>query len=200
MISIKGELANLLEQRLAFPGKINEIDQQIRSRFIKTYAIMIIDSCQFSYKTSKYGIINYLSLILSSHKIIFPIIEKYQDIMLKAEADNVNVIFPTVELALSAGIEINKALEQRDKPLAEKDQYSVCMAIGYGEVIHHENEIFGDEVNATYLLGEDIANKNEILLTCSANIQIASNSAFETSVYKDLELSKYCLKCFRLEY
>ncbi len=86
---------------------------------------------------------------------------------LKSEADNLFVVFDTPAQAVVCAHALNKALEE--KPPIGDEIISICIGIGFGEVIWWGNEdIYGVEVNLASKLGEDTAGPREILLTEAA--------------------------------
>ncbi len=201
MISIKGELADLIKQRnKRTPVQWKKLDDLIWEKFATKSAILVTDSSQFSFKTRIRGIIHYLSLILRSHDIIFPIIKKYNGDFLKAEADNILAIFPNVEDAINSAIEINLKLAEYNDTVPENEDYNICTGIGWGKVIRYEDELFGNEVNIAFQLGEDIAKKDEILLTPSAYEKIRNIEKFRTEYYRKLKFSGFENDSYKIIY
>ncbi|MCD4819276.1 MAG: adenylate/guanylate cyclase domain-containing protein [Candidatus Cloacimonetes bacterium] len=201
MISIKGELADLIKQRnQRTPEQWKELDNLIWEKFAMERAILVTDSSQFSLKTRVRGIIHYLGLILRSHDIIFPIIKKHNGDFLKAEADNVLAVFPTVKDALNSAIEMNLKLAEYNEIVPENEDYNICTGIGWGKVLKYEDELFGNETNIAYQLGEDIANKDEILLTPAAYEQIKNTKTYNIKFYKNLTFSGFDLKSYQVNY
>ena len=201
MNSIKGELAEYIKKRnKRTPEQWKTLDEIIWEKFATECAILVTDSSQFSYKTRVRGIIHYLALILRSHDILFPIIEKFKGEFLKAESDNILAIFPTVENAVNAAIEMNNKLAEYNKAVPENEDYNICSGIGWGRVIRYEDELFGDEVNIAYQLGEDIAKKDEILLTPSAYEKIKDSNKFKIEFYQKISFSNFDCDSYQVIY
>ncbi len=201
MNSIKGELAEYIKSRNErTPEQWETLDEIIWKKFATESAILVTDSSQFSYKTRVRGIIHYLALILRSHDILFPIIEQFNGEFLKAESDNLLAIFPTVELAINAAIEMNRKLTEYNKAVPENEDYNICAGIGWGKVIRYEDELFGNEVNIAFQLGEDVANKDEIILTPSAYEEIIESNKFQIDYYQKLKFSNFDCDSYQVLY
>ena len=74
---------------------------------------------------------------------------------------------------MKAGQEIITRLNSVNMILPADRQLYVAIGIGYGNILNIGNEdIFGDEMNLACKLGEDIAEKGEILLTTAARAEL----------------------------
>jgi class 3 adenylate cyclase len=47
-----------------------------------------------------------------------------------------------------------------------------CIGVGYGRVLELTDDVFGDEVNVAFKLGEDVATTREILLSDAVLAQL----------------------------
>lgn len=162
-------LQNLLQQRNERPEKIAEIDAQINAAFGQTHAILVMDMSGFSRTTVRYGIIHFLAMIHRMHAIVKPVIAEYGGTIVKEEADNIFAVFPDVKSALEAAIDSQKYTAAVNTTLPPEMDIYLCIGIGYGEVLMLEGEdMYGSELNLASKLGEDLAEKGEILLTSAA--------------------------------
>jgi len=169
----KVEFQRLLQLRNEHPEQIKEIDAQIQETFTETHAIFVLDMAGFSRFTMRYGIIHFLAAFQRLCAIALPLIERYQGTLVKVEADDIFAVFPDVNLALNAAIDLLKALTAVNTGLPDSLDLYVSIGIGYGEVLMIAGEdMFGNEMNLACKLGEDLARHNEILLTESAYTQI----------------------------
>jgi class 3 adenylate cyclase len=97
--------------------------------------------------------------------------------VIKGEADNLFCLFETVADAVKASQEIITRLNAVNMILPADRQLYVAFGIGYGKILNIGNEdIFGDEMNLACKLGEDIAEKGEILLTPAAKAELNGSS------------------------
>jgi adenylate cyclase len=165
----RAELRRLLQERNEYPDRMAAVDQQIRETFGETWAVMVMDMSGFSRMTIEHGIIHFLAMIHRMNEIANPAVEEHEGAVIKFEADNAFAIFPDVEQAVDASVDIIKRLEAANTMLPEELDMHAKFGVGYGEVlIIQDEDLFGSEVNLASKLGEDLAARNEILLTEAA--------------------------------
>lgn len=169
----RGKLYRYLHERNEHPERSAEIDARIREDFAETLAILVMDMSGFSRQTIRHGIIHFLAKIHRMHSIAIPAVEGQKGEIVKLEADNIYAVFREVGQAVCAAVDIQKGLEAANAVLPEELDMHGEFGIGYGEILFIENEdIFGSEVNLASKLGEDLAQRDEILLTESAFKQV----------------------------
>ena len=163
-------MAALLQERNERPERAAEIDEEIRRTFGRTLAVLVMDLSGFSRQTLRYGIIHFLAQIHRMHAIATPVIEGHGGDVVKYEADNVFAVFTEVGAAVEAALELSCGLEASNTMLPEEYDLHGGFGIGYGDVLVVDGgcEIYGSEVNLASTLGEDLAQRGEILLTESA--------------------------------
>lgn len=173
----RSTLAELLQERNEHPEKATEIDAKIHEIFGETHAILVMDMSGFSRLTIAHGIIHFLAMIHRMHQIALPTIEEHGGTVIKWEADNVFAIFPVVERAVEAAIDIMKRFSAANTMLPEEMDMHGKFGIGYGEALIIEREdLYGSEVNLASKLGEDLACREEILLTEAAFAQVDASA------------------------
>ena len=162
----RAQLTQLLQERNEYPERAAEIDAKVSEIFGETHAILVMDMSGFSRLTIKHGIMHFLAMIHRMNAITVPAIEEHGGDVIKAEADNIFAIFPDVKSALETALDINRRLSAANTMLPDEMDIHGKFGIGYGEVLIVENEdLFGSEVNLASKLGEDLAQREEILLT-----------------------------------
>lgn len=167
------KLNKFLQERNEQPSTADEIDKKIWQTFGETLAIMVMDMSGFSRQTIRYGIIHFLAKIQRMQSIVIPAVESHKGEIIKVEADNVYAAFPEVELAVDAAVDIAGRLDAANSMLPEELDMIGEFGIGYGEVLVIDNEdMYGSEMNLASKLGEDLAQRGEILLTSSAYQQV----------------------------
>jgi adenylate cyclase len=182
----RAELSKLLQERNEYPDRAADIDALIQATFGETHAVMVMDMSGFSRLTVKYGIIHFLAMIHRMTQITMPAVEEHDGAIIKFEADNVFAIFPDVEQAVDAAIDIIKRLEAANTMLPDELDMHGEFGIGYGEVlIVQDEDLYGAEVNLASKLGEDLAARNEVLLTESAFNRVDTTKRS----YEEVELS-----------
>jgi class 3 adenylate cyclase len=159
-------LERLLQDRLKPGADKEKIDERIWDLFGEEWAIMMTDLSGFSRGVEKYGIIHFLQTIQESERILIPIIEEHDGILLKMEGDSMFVIFRRPHKALSAALAMQRVLASYNKDRLPEEQILLCVGIGFGRVLKiGDADCFGAEVNAASKLGEDTAKATEILVT-----------------------------------
>ena len=162
-------LEKLLQERNERPERMAEIDAKINAAFRQEHTILVMDMSGFSRTTVRYGIIHFLAMIHRMHGIVKPIIAECGGIVVKEEADNIFAVFPNVKSAVEAAIDSLKQTAAVNTTLPPEMDIYLCIGIGCGDVLMLEGEdMYGSEFNLASKLGEDLAERGEILLTAAA--------------------------------
>ena len=170
----KSRLQKLLKEYNEYPEKQPEIDAQIHEEFCKSVSIMVLDTCGFSRTVRQHGIVNYLARLERLGRVVVPIIEAHEGRVLRFEADNIFALFADPEAATRCALEIQKHIEIANEPLPAASEIYVAIGIGYGRMLLvGDDDAWGDEMNIACKLGEDLAERGEILLTAAAHEQMA---------------------------
>jgi adenylate cyclase len=162
------ELDILLDQRIEHPEKTKMIDAKITKTFEKEKTIFILDMSGFSKAVQRYGIIHYLSMIRRMRRFVGPAVAKNKGIVVKFEADNCFAVFENPDHALAAALDIHHDLGVANIVTADESDVVVSIGIGHGKILLACDDMYGNELNLAAKLGEDVAEKNEILLTDAA--------------------------------
>lgn len=183
-------LEKLINERLEKGANKDLIDARIWDLFGEEWCVMFTDLSGFSRNVEKFGIIHFLQTIHESQRLLIPILENNDGILLKIEGDSYLVIFRNVNKALKAGIEMEKALTKYNKKKSKEEQVLLCIGLGYGKVLKiGDTDVFGKEVNAASKLGEDIAKAGEILVTEGVQKNAASKNSYVFEEIKEVTLS-----------
>lgn len=160
-------LHSLIAQRsAATPAERDVLDARIWDLFGETWTIMFTDLAGFSRQVAKFGIIHFLQTIYESERILFPVVEAHDGIVLKVEGDSFMVLFRNPTRALQAARAMNDALDDWNTERSHEELVLLCIGLGYGKVLRiGDTDVFGAEVNASAKLGEDQARAGEILAT-----------------------------------
>lgn len=156
----------LIVERLQ-PGTNKDIiDERIWDLFGEEWCIMFTDLSGFSRGVEKFGIIHFLQTIHESERLLTPVIDKYDGILLKVEGDSFLVIFKKPAKAMRAAIVMQQVLKEYNQGRVAEEQVLLCVGLGHGNVLKiGDSDVFGAEVNAASKLGEDTADAWEILVT-----------------------------------
>lgn len=159
-------LEKLIQERLKPGADKALIDERIWDLFGEEWCVMFTDLSGFSRGVAKFGIIHFLQTIFESERILIPIIEDHDGILLKVEGDSFLVIFRNVKKAIQSAIAMQRILKAYNSDKIDEEKVLVCIGIGYGRVLRiGDSDVFGAEVNAASKLGEDTAKAWEILVT-----------------------------------
>jgi class 3 adenylate cyclase len=159
-------LEKLIAERLEPASNRDAIDRRIWDLFGEEWCVMVTDLAGFSRRVAEFGIIHFLQTIHESERILVPVIEAHDGILLKVDGDSFLVIFRSIDKALRAGIEMQKTTHRYNQRKTPEEHVLLCLGLGSGRVLRiGDADVFGAEVNAASKLGEDTARAHEILVT-----------------------------------
>lgn len=159
-------LENLIEERLRPGAEKERIDERIWDLFGEEWCVMFTDLSGFSRGVAKFGIIHFLQTIHESERLLIPIIETHDGILLKVEGDSFLVIFRNAKKAIQCSMRMQETLKKYNVDKIDEEKVLLCVGLGYGKVLKiGDRDVYGAEVNAASKLGEDTANAWEILVT-----------------------------------
>lgn len=134
---------------------------------LRSTAVMKTDIRGF---TTKVGMLSELdlSILFKQHKqFILDITAKHNGSLVKGEGDAFWIIFPSVTAASLAANEIQEELRFTQSGKSNDARLAVRIVISLGDVLHHENDIFGEAVNLAARV-ETITPPDEIYLSHAA--------------------------------
>ena len=159
-------LEKLIAERLREGADKAAIDQRIWDLFGEEWCIMVTDLSGFSRGVAEFGIVHFLQTIYESERLLVPIVEGHDGILLKSEGDSFLVIFRAVSKAVRASIEMQRTLRRYNEEQRPEEHVLLGVGLAHGHVLRiGDDDVYGIEVNAAYLLGEDTALAYEILVT-----------------------------------
>ena len=157
--------------------KSETIRQQVWDEFGVEGAAFISDMASFSSTSRKIGVCHFLKLIHRARQIIGPIIESNNGLLLKFDADNCYAYFKSPDDAINASFEINGAIFASNDKHGLTEQIYLSVGIDFGRILLvGDVDFFGDPVNTSSKLGEDLGTRDEVLITERA----IEHSDFET--------------------
>ncbi|NQT63860.1 MAG: adenylate cyclase [Candidatus Marinimicrobia bacterium] len=106
-----------------------------------------------------------LTKLLGIHKnIVTDVVSGSGGRIVKGEGDSFWIVFPSVTTAAIAAVEIQQELQIVQAGLPDDRTLQIRIAITLGDVLHQENDIFGDSANLAARI-EAITPPNEIYLS-----------------------------------
>lgn len=159
-------LEKLITQRLQPAADKQGIDTRIWDLFGETWAIMFTDLTGFSRRTAEFGIIHFLQTIFESQRLLVPVIDAHDGILLKLDGDSMMILFRRPEKAIECAVQMQRVLAGYNPTRPDIERILLSVGIGYGLMLHiGDADVFGEQVNAAAKLGEDTAKSGEILVT-----------------------------------
>ena len=162
--------------------KAEAIRKSIWDKYGTEGAVFISDMASFSSTSRKIGVCHFLKMIHRARQIIAPVIEANNGVLLKCDADNCYAFFKSADDAIRASFQVNRALFRANDAFGIGEQIYLSVGIDYGRVLLvGDVDFFGDPVNTASKLGEDLAIREEVLVT---------HRAIEHSNFKIPELAE----------
>lgn len=169
-------LEHLLSEMAERPERRDEVTRLIDDCFGEDKAVLVLDMSGFCRTAREHSIALVLSMIYRMRRLINPCVEAHGGRVVKAEADNLFCLFDTVFDAVQACRAIQARLAEDNAESEDHCRLDVSIGIGYGHVLNVEDQdIFGEEVNLASKLGEDVADRGEVLLTENAFAQLCES-------------------------
>ena len=148
------------------PDKAEGIRRGIWDTYGTEGTVFISDMASFSSTSRKVGVCHFLKMIHRARQIIAPIIEGNNGVLLKCDADNCYAFFEKPDDAIKASFDVNAALFQANDSFGIAEQIYLSVGIDYGRILLvGDIDFFGDPVNTASKLGEDLAIREEVLVT-----------------------------------
>lgn len=171
-------LDEFLIRRVEHPEEAKKIDAAIRKAFEKKVAIFILDMSGFSRLVQRYGIIHYLAMIRRMRSVVRPAVERHGGMVIKFEADNCFAAFSHPHAAVAASRDIHHDLFVANLATPDESDIFISIGIGYGPTLLACDDVYGNELNLASKLGEDVAERGEVLLTEAAMKACRQKSKF----------------------
>ena len=173
-------LQKLMTERLQ-PGADREaVDRRIWDEFGEEWCVMATDLSGFSRGVAEFGIIHFLQTIYEAERILVPVVESHDGILLKVEGDSFMVIFRSVRKALHASVEMQRTVRRYNADRPAVEQVLLGVGLGFGRMLRiGDADVFGVEVNSACILGETWAKGYDILVTQAVRDEAGDEVAFE---------------------
>lgn len=150
------------------------IDREIEGRSLDDVTVVMADSSGFTRKTNQYGILQFLAVMTHCYDRLVPLIERRGGVCLSRNADNLLALYEDPATAIRGAIDMQRWLMRRNRTLPDAEQYSVCIGINCGTVVRLRDNVYGDMVNVAAKVGEDLAARDQILVTKAVADRVGS--------------------------
>ena len=173
-------LYKIIAERLQKDADKEAIDARIWDLFGEEWCVMATDLSGFSRGVAEFGIIHFLQTIYESERLLVPVVETHDGILLKVEGDSFLVIFRNVQKAIRASIEMQRTVRAYNTSRIPAEHVLLGVGLGFGPVLRiGDVDVFGNEVNSACILGESTAKSYEILVTQAVREACSETHAFE---------------------
>src|SRR5689334_1606627 len=136
----QSRLWSLVEERCQPGADVARIDQRICDLFGEEWAVMFTDLSGFSRRVQEFGIIHFLQIIHEQHKILLPIVEKHDGLLIKEEGDSLLILFRRPERALECSIAMQRACRQVNERRKPEEHILLCVGLGFGKILRIADE------------------------------------------------------------
>ncbi len=164
---------------LSFPDLIDllftvpEVEAEIHRRYEVTGSILVCDFTGMVRRTRADGIVYALALARAAERALMPAISDQGGEIIKRVADTFFAVFPSPATALLAALDANRRAHtfnhDRTGHIGDgrrNDPIWPGIGLGHGTLLVVPREdVYGDEVNRAFVLGEDVAAGGETLCT-----------------------------------
>jgi class 3 adenylate cyclase len=162
----EARLWRLIEERTKPGSDVDEIDRRIWDLFGEEWSVMFTDLSGFSRQVERFGILHFLQVIHEQRKLLLPIVDNFDGLLIKQEGDSFLILFRRPERAVACAQQMQRACALYNERRKPEEQILLCVGIGFGRVLRiGDADVWGKEVNAASKLGEDAAKVHEILVT-----------------------------------
>jgi class 3 adenylate cyclase len=154
------------ERNATDPDGRSQIDAEIWKQFGRERTVLVSDMAGFSRSTRDHGILHFLSLIRRMSRVATPIVEAMGGRLVKGVADNLFATFDSPQIAVDAALSMLGAVGEDNVDRPESERIGLAIGIASGRILEIEGrELFGNPVNLASKLGEDLAERDDVLVT-----------------------------------
>lgn len=141
------------------------VDRRIEAAGRREMAVLMSDASGFSRKTREYGILQFLAVMTQCYDRLVPVLEKRRGQCLAKGADNILAIFEDPADAVAAAVDMQLWLRRRNRGRRDADRFNICIGVHFGPLVRLSDNAYGETVNTAAKIGEDLAAKDEVLVT-----------------------------------
>lgn len=187
---------------MAAPADQPALEREVWRQYGKQVAVMVLDMSGFSLVTRTHGILHYLGMVRRMQVVTRTVVEGTGGAVVKFEADNLYAVFADARAAIEAAIRINVGFGAQNLLTEDAKDINVSIGIAWGEILLIPGkDFYGDAVNLAAKLGEDLAERGEILVDTHAWEQLddAAKATID-GTEADFSISGLEVKAYRVSY
>jgi len=134
---------------------------------LRSTVIMKTDICGFTPRITTLSESELSDLLTDHTRFISDVAAKNEGRIMKGEGDAFWMIFPSVTRAALAAVEMQQELRLMQPGKGDEERLAIRAVITLGDVLHQDNDMFGDTVNLTARI-ESVTPPDEIYLSHAA--------------------------------
>ncbi len=140
--------------------------QELASKKMKSEVItvMFVDMVGYTKKTAQMSRNQFTDLLNVFDNLSLPVLQKYDGRVIKKIGDAFLVVFQSPTDAILCGIELQKTFHRYSEQRRLRIPLQIRVAVHTGEVIHRQNDVYGDAVNAAARI-EGIAKAGQVVFS-----------------------------------
>ena len=175
-----------------------KVDAEIEASSLVDLTVLAADSSGFTRKTNRYGILQFLTAMTRAYDRLIPLIERHGGVTLTNNADNILAVFDEPVSAARAAIAMHRLLARVNHGLDDSEQFNICIGLHHGPLVRLRDNVYGATVNAAAKIGEDLAGRDEILVTRAVKDLIGKG--FDVQYDRSAEVGGERIELYRLHY
>ncbi|MEL6342547.1 MAG: hypothetical protein AAFV53_05400 [Myxococcota bacterium] len=150
----------LVDRSLTDPQALTELERRYRA----DAAVLVLDFSGMVQRTAAHGIIYALARARAAMAAVEPTLQVHGGRPVKRIADTLFTVFPTPKQALFAALDAQVRTDQFNRDA--DDPIHAGVGLGWGPCfILPGQDLYGSEVNRAFVLGEELAEGGEVLMT-----------------------------------
>lgn len=175
-----------------------KVDARINAACMAELTVVCCDSAGFSRKTHEHGIIEFMDNMVKCHDGLEKVVTRHGGVTLSNKADNLMLVFETPAPAVRCAVEMHRWLKRRNKGLPEHKRYNICVGVHHGRLLRLTDDAYGPAVNVAFKLGEDVAAKDELLVSGQARAMLGPG--FRTEYAKHTTIGGVSFEVYKVKY
>jgi len=188
------EFFRLLKRRTR--ASAARVDREIQDRAQREAAILVCDASGFTRRTHDYGILQFLAVMTRCYGFLVPLLRRAGGTLVSARADNILAVFDGVAEAVRTAAAMQRRLRRYNRGRPAPERFHACIGIDVGPVLRLADDVYGAPVNIASKLGEDLAARDEILVT--GEVMRRAGAGFRFAYVRSTELGGRTFELHRL--
>ena len=176
------------------------LEEKIWNTFGVEKSVFVLDMSRYSSTIYIHGVFHSLWMIQRMRTAAAPVINAHKGEILEQKADNFLVLFDAPVDAVNAAVALNAVFDQMNLAAPDEDDIYIKVGIDYGKFLRVDDfGFFGLPINLASKLGEDLAERSEILISDTVYRMCAEDLKWPVQ-QMDLAISGLQLRVYRVKF